>query len=187
MDMSSRHSQLEATPSHRTRVYRIFYLKSQLKWSGPDVEVLKRMLAPRKATKVLPATAMYWMTDEQIASCHKSAVRACSLGFGCVHLQAFLSQDKAERYGIMDYEGHLSKSSKDFLATYRKLKPDKEVYDLSQNPSAGRARTNVVSGSLPTFTTSSGKLLQAQIPMFRKHLAPEGSHKSCGSGKMLCS
>lgn len=53
---------------------------------------------------------------------------------------------------------HLTPFQQRHLASYQTSPTEAKIYDLGQNPAAGRGRTDLVDGSLPTLTTNSRSL-----------------------------
>jgi hypothetical protein len=60
--------------------------------------------------------------------------------------------------GMGDAYERLTEAQRKWLAQYQELFPGKSMYDLSQNPAAGRGRTSLKSGSAMCVATSSHRL-----------------------------
>lgn len=66
----------------------------------------------------------------------------------------------------------LSDNERLFLSRYKSLHPDKSLYDLSQNPSLGRGRTELASGVAMCLATSSSRLWLGAWPLVCTAIVP---------------
>ena len=159
-------------PVSRPRTYRILVNQQKARWKYDNLnfQQIIDLLLPRAASPKLKGDDLYTASFEHFlkeATTPKQLqelrglVAPLNLFPGkqpCAYCDTCTLAKVGMIFELEGAEAFLTDWQRGVLRQYELLFPQKGLYDLSQNPDAGRGRTDLADGSCPCLATSSGRL-----------------------------
>lgn len=141
-------------PNRRLRVWRILYNKDLKKWIAPFSlgELANIILAPVESSLHLSFKAYMWATpaDKEGKSLKEDELSRC-INYAISKAHGDLIQAHTNKSIPVCV---LCRCQQKHLRLFRGSRPDKQLYDLSANPTK-RCRTETIDRCMPCLTTSS--------------------------------
>ena len=134
-------------------------------------QIADTVLAEKNAKPVLPSTCFAISSPEEIKSIIGPKSAEDALPTSCTECPQVLEPNfvNVERNSdsLIPHPGCGFRSMKTSLASYRHLLgTTKTIYDLGQSAEAGRARTDLKHGELPTLATTTSHLWCPDLNIF---------------------